>query len=93
MFENVTTDSHMCMEIVELCFDLWKQNIIFPLKNNLSELLVDVLHQQGRYRPITTSLGIISSIIHSLVDIQQKKNPLMVLNLFIIIQKTLSFIC
>jgi len=69
------------LEIGELGFHVWKQNIIEPLKTNIfKSLLVEI--EKHRYNtPTATSLDIIVDVINSFIVVGEsnKKHPLEVI--------------
>lgn len=66
------------MEVGELGLDVWKHNMIVPLKDNILSLLLDEFDKQRHNISMTTSLDIISGVIDSFVVVQEfrKKYPL-----------------
>jgi len=69
------------MEVGELGLDVWKHNMIVPLKDSMLNLLLDELDKQRHNISMTTSLDIIAGVINSFVVVQEfrKKHPLEVI--------------
>lgn len=78
LYGNITPDSNEQMEVGELGLDVWKQNMILPLKDTIIELLLEEFSRQRRNMAMTTSLDVISGVINSFVVVQEfrKKYPL-----------------
>jgi len=78
LYGNITPDSTEQMEVGELGLDVWKNNMIVPLKDSMLELLLDEFDKQRRNISMTTSFDIISGVINSFVVVQEfrKKYPL-----------------
>jgi len=66
------------MEVGELGLDVWKHNMIIPLKDSILELLLNEFDKQRHNKSMTTSLDIIAGVINSFVVVQEfrKKLPL-----------------
>lgn len=81
LYGNITPDSTEQMEVGELGLDVWKHNMIVPLKSSMLELLLDEFDKQRHNISMTTSLDIIAGVINSFVVVQEfrKKHPLEVL--------------
>lgn len=86
LYGNITPDSTEQMEVGELGLDVWKHNMIVPLKDSILELLLDEFDKQRRNISMTTTLDIIAGVINSFVVVQEfrKKYPLEVYQLLII---------
>jgi len=69
------------MEVGELGLDVWKHNMIVPLKDSMLDLLLDEFDKQRHNISMTTSLDIIAGVINSFVVVQEfrKKLPLEVI--------------
>jgi len=78
LYGNITPDSTEQMEVGELGLDVWKNNMIVPLKDSMLELLLDEFDKQRRNISMTTSFNIIFGVINSFVVVQEfrKKYPL-----------------
>lgn len=78
LYGNITPDSTEQMEVGELGLDVWKHNMIVPLKDSMLELLLDEFDKQRHNISMATSLDIISGVINSFVVVQEfrKKYPL-----------------
>lgn len=78
LYGNITPDATEQMEVGELGLDVWKHNMIVPLKDSMLELLLDQFDKQRHDISMTTSLDIISGVINSFVVVQEfrKKYPL-----------------
>lgn len=78
LYGNITPDSTEQMEVGELGLDVWKHNMIIPLKDSILELLLDEFDKQRRSISMTISLDIIAGVINSFVVVQEfrKKYPL-----------------
>lgn len=78
MYGNITPDSTEQMEVGELGLDVWKHNMIMPLKDSMLALLLDEFNKQRQNISTTTSLDIIAGVINSFVVVQEfrKKHPL-----------------
>jgi len=77
------------MEVGELGLDVWKHNMIVPLKDSMLELLLDEFDKQRHNISMTTSFDIIAGVINSFVVVQEfrKKYPLEVsINIYFIIK-------
>lgn len=83
LYGNISPDSSEQMEVGELGLDVWKHNMIVPLKDSMLALLLDEFDKQRQNISTTTSLNIIAGVINSFVVVQEfrKKHPLEVLNL------------
>lgn len=83
LYGNITPDSTEQMEVGELGLDVWKHNMIMPLKDSMLELLLDEFNKQRHNVPMTTSPDIIAGTINSFVVVQEfrKKLPLEVIKL------------
>ncbi|XP_050536894.1 cullin-2 [Daktulosphaira vitifoliae] len=78
LYGNITPDATEQMEVGELGLDVWKHNMIVPLKDSMLGLLLDEFDKQRQNISTTTSLDIISGVIDSFVVVQEfrKKHPL-----------------
>ncbi|CAH1713143.1 cullin-2 isoform X2 [Aphis gossypii] len=78
LYGNITPDSSEQMEVGELGLDVWKHNMIVPLKDSMLELLLDEFDKQRHNISMTTSFDIIAGVINSFVVVQEfrKKYPL-----------------
>lgn len=66
-----------------LGLEIWKRNMIEPLRDTLVKLLLEGIHQDRQGIARTTSLPIIRGVIQSFVDVQQykKKDKMEVIHL------------
>ncbi|XP_066998802.1 cullin-2 [Anabrus simplex] len=73
IFGNLTPDSQEQMEIGELGFEIWKKNMIEPLKEDLVNLLLEGIHcdRVGDGNP--TAVHIIKGVIQSFVTVEEFK--------------------
>ncbi|KAL4149405.1 hypothetical protein QTP88_003363 [Uroleucon formosanum] len=78
LYGNITPDATEQMEVGELGLDVWKHNMIVPLKDVMLELLLDQFDKQRHDISMTISSEIISGVINSFVVVQEfrKKYPL-----------------
>lgn len=78
LYGNITPDATEQMEVGELGLDVWKHNMIVPLKDIMLELLLDQFDKQRQDISMTISSEIISGVINSFVVVQEfrKKYPL-----------------
>ncbi|VVC31679.1 Cullin, N-terminal,Cullin, conserved site,Cullin repeat-like-containing domain,Cullin homology,Cullin [Cinara cedri] len=78
LYGNITPDIDVQMEVGELGLDIWKHNMIMPLKDSMLKLLLDEIDKQRHIKSMTKSTDIISTVIKSFVIVQafRKKNPL-----------------
>jgi len=87
LYGNITPDSSEQMEVGELGLDVWKHNMIVPLKDSMLELLLDEFDKQRHNISMTTSFDIIAGVINSFVVVQEfrKKYPLEVsINIYLL---------
>lgn len=87
LYGNITPDSTEQMEVGELGLDVWKHNMIVPLKDSILELLLDEFDKQRQNISMTTSFDIIAGVINSFVVVQEfrKKYPLEVLQFILLV--------
>lgn len=71
LYGNITPDSAEQMEVGELGLDVWKHNMIMPLKESMLELLLDEFDKQRRNISMTISPDIIAGTIQSIVHVQE----------------------
>lgn len=94
LYGNITPDSSEQMEVGELGLDVWKHNMIVPLKDSILVLLLDEFEKQRHNISMTTSLDIIAGVINSFVVVQEfrKKHPLEVFKLILYATNTIKYI-
>lgn len=73
IYGNVNADSQEQMEIGELGLEIWKRNMIEPLRETLVKLLLEGIHQDRQGVAHTAALPVIRGVIQSFVDVQQYK--------------------
>ncbi|KAJ9598457.1 hypothetical protein L9F63_010853, partial [Diploptera punctata] len=73
IYGNLTPDVQEQMEIGELGLEIWKRNMIEPLKENLVNLLLEGIHYDrlGEASPYVTD--IIRGVINSFVSVEEFK--------------------
>lgn len=88
LYGNITPDAAEQMEVGELGLDVWKHNMIMPLKESLLELLLDEFNKQRHNISMITSPEIVAGTIESIVLVQEfrKKCPLEVIKSVFIIR-------
>lgn len=73
---NYTFFLKLILTIFDDCsagLEMWKRNMIEPLKDSLVKLLLEGIHQDRIGAPIATSTDIIRGVIHSFVSVQEYK--------------------
>lgn len=73
IYGNMLPDSEEQMEIGELGLEIWKRNMIEPLKDSLVRLLLEGIHQDRIGDAQSVSSDIIKGVIHSFVGVQEYK--------------------
>ncbi|KAL1115891.1 hypothetical protein AAG570_006180 [Ranatra chinensis] len=73
IYGNPPSDSEEQMEIGELGLEIWKRNMIKPLRESLIKLLLEGIHQDRVGEVLSTPSDIIRGVIHSFVRVQEYK--------------------
>lgn len=85
VYGNLTPDTQEQMEIGELGFEIWKKNMIEPLKENLVNLLLEGIQEdrlgEGNINTTETIKGVIQSFV-TVEEFKKKENLLLYQKIF-----------
>ncbi|XP_025190346.1 cullin-2-like [Melanaphis sacchari] len=71
MYRNIGLTDTIYMEIKELGLDVWKCNMILPLKDSISKLILVEIDKKKHRISKTTSLNTITGVINSFIEVQK----------------------